>query len=86
VALELAGCSSIARIGVCDFTSPSYFLCVFGYFMFILSDSLLLRGELLKTDYRANQKAVMGTYITAQLLILISAAIDPRQQNHLKSA
>jgi hypothetical protein len=52
--------------------------------MFVLSDSLLLRGELIKTDYRANQTMVMGTYITAQLLILVSMAIDPHQENHLK--
>ncbi|MDR1911654.1 MAG: lysoplasmalogenase, partial [Helicobacteraceae bacterium] len=66
------------------FTSPTYFLCILGYLMFVLSDSLLLRGELIKTDYRANQTMVMGTYITAQLLILVSMAIDPHQENHLK--
>jgi uncharacterized membrane protein YhhN len=82
--LEIGACSAIARIERYSIKCPSYYLCVLGYFLFVVSDSLLLRNELTKTDYRQNQIAVMATYIPAQLLLLVGVALDPQAGQHLK--
>jgi uncharacterized membrane protein YhhN len=83
--LEIGACSSIARIEKYSVKCPSYCLCVFGYILFVISDSILLRNELTKTDYRTAQFAVMGTYIPAQVLLLIGIALDPQVGGHLKT-
>jgi uncharacterized membrane protein YhhN len=74
--LEVGACSSVARLQHREVRDRSFLLCAFGYFLYVISDTLLIWGELKKSPYRLIQIEVMATYVAAQTLILMSAAAD----------
>jgi hypothetical protein len=78
ICLELGACSSVARVHRYAVREPSFFLCVLGYFSYLVSDSMLLHGKLRRAaGSRGLAAPVMATYIAAQALILFATAIDP---------
>ena len=79
--LELGACSAVARVHKYSLKSATYWLAVIGYFLFLVSDALLLRGEVLQTRPYPEIE-IMAPYIGGQILIILALAIDPLQTKH----
>ena len=76
--LEVGACSAVARVHKYTFKSMSYWLAVIGYFLFLGSDALLLKGEVVHVEVYP-QMEIMGTYLAGQIMIMLALAIDPLQ-------
>jgi hypothetical protein len=83
-AIEISPCSAVAPIQVRPFRNHSFIAGTIGYFLFVVSDTLPLRGELQKAPCPTIQIEVMATYVIAQILILAAAAIDGGAQSQGK--
>ncbi|OHT08306.1 hypothetical protein TRFO_04919 [Tritrichomonas foetus] len=76
--LVIGSCNAIARWSILKFSNPSFLCCVFGYWFYLISDSVLLKKEIVGASRNLDCE-VMGTYFMAQILIFIGIAIDPLQ-------
>lgn len=75
--LEVGACSAVARVYKTGLASASFWLCAVGYFVFLVSDAILLKHETTLNGVYP-QIEVMATYVIAQMMILFGVAIDTK--------
>lgn len=77
--LVIGSCHAIARVSYLPFKNASYLCLIFGYWFYLISDSMLLKREKLGVTVNLDVE-VMSTYFIAQILNYVGVAIDPREK------
>jgi uncharacterized membrane protein YhhN len=76
--LESAACVAVARASAHEWQHASDWCAALGYFIFCVSDAILLGGELARGEGpRTREMYVVLTYAIAQLLLYFALATDP---------
>jgi hypothetical protein len=79
--VEIGACSAVARVQGRGFCNLAFLTGYCGYFLLLLADIGLIWGEFDRLLYRQIQPVVVGTYVAAQIAILLSVTIDAQEKH-----